>query len=83
MELFRAYEPQALIEKIAPVRLLMTIATKDEIAPADLAFDAYARAREPKELILLDCGHFDPYKGEHMAKNIEAQVTYLKKWFVK
>ncbi|RVX72007.1 hypothetical protein B0A52_04605 [Exophiala mesophila] len=82
IELFRAYEPQQLIEKIAPTPLLMTVPIRDTLTPPDLSLAAYARAREPKELQLLPGGHFDSYAGETMKKNVATQIAFLKKWLV-
>jgi len=82
VELFRAYEPQQLIEKISPTPLLMTIARGDVLTPADLALGAYARAKEPKQLSLLPCGHFDAYSGPFFERNAGTQAEFLKKWLV-
>jgi len=82
VELFRAYEPQQLIEKISPTPLLMTIASGDVLTPSDLALGAYARAREPKQLTLLPCGHFEAYSGQYFERNAGTQADFLKKWLV-
>ncbi len=82
VELFRAYEPQQLIEKISPTPLLMTVPVLDTLTPPDLSLAAYARAKEPKELNLLPGGHFDSYAGETMEKNVATQIQFLRKWFV-
>ena len=82
IELFRAYEPQQLIEKISPTPLLMTIASRDVLTPADLALGAYARAREPKHLQLLPGGHFEAYSGPYFERNAGTQTEFLKKWLV-
>ena len=39
----------------------MVVAAGDHLTPADLALDAYERAREPKKLVILPGGHFDAY----------------------
>ncbi|KIW17279.1 hypothetical protein PV08_04470 [Exophiala spinifera] len=82
VELFRAYEPQQLIDKISPTPLLMTIASGDVLTPADLALGAFARAREPKQLQLLPCGHFEAYSGPLFERNAGTQTEFLKKWLV-
>ncbi|EXJ72101.1 uncharacterized protein A1O5_04605 [Cladophialophora psammophila CBS 110553] len=82
VELFRAYEPQQLIEKISPTPLLMTIARGDVLTPSDLALGAYARAKEPKQLQLLPCGHFEAYSGPYFERNAGTQTEFLKKWLV-
>ncbi|ETI23301.1 hypothetical protein G647_05101 [Cladophialophora carrionii CBS 160.54] len=82
VELFRAYEPQQLIDKISPTPLLMTVASGDVLTPADLALRAYSRANEPKQLQLLPCGHFEAYTGPYFERNATTQAEFLKKWLV-
>jgi fermentation-respiration switch protein FrsA (DUF1100 family) len=82
IEMFRAYEPQQLIDKIAPTPLLMTVARGDVLTPSDLALGAYARAKEPKQLQLLPCGHFEAYSGPYFERNAGTQTEFLKKWLV-
>jgi len=55
------YEPAAYIAQISPTPLLMLVAVDDTLAVSDLAIAAYARALEPKQLVLLRGGHFDAY----------------------
>jgi len=61
VELLMDYEPGAYIERVAPTPLLMVVAAQDHLTPADLALEAYARAREPKRLEILPGGHFAAY----------------------
>ncbi|EXJ80297.1 hypothetical protein A1O1_08439 [Capronia coronata CBS 617.96] len=82
LELFRSYEAQQLIDKIAPTPLLMTVASGDVLTPADLALGAYARAKEPKQLQLLPCGHFEAYSGPHFERNAGTQADFLKRWLL-
>jgi fermentation-respiration switch protein FrsA (DUF1100 family)/ketosteroid isomerase-like protein len=55
------YEPGAWISKVSPTPLLLVVADHDTITVTDLALAAYQRALEPKKLVLLPGGHFDPY----------------------
>lgn len=57
----RLYAPGSFIERVSPTPLLMVVARQDNIAVTDLALRAYERALEPKRLVLLEGGHFDPY----------------------
>jgi uncharacterized protein len=59
--LARMYEPGIWAPRIGPTPLLMIVATRDTITLTDLALDAYERAHEPKKLVLIPGGHFDPY----------------------
>ncbi|MER5519805.1 hypothetical protein [Streptomyces sp. NPDC002763] len=53
-------DPDHWIDQIAPTSLTMLVATGDTVAPTDLALRAYERALEPKELVLIPTGPFDP-----------------------
>ena len=65
MELLRGYRPGLVIGCISPTPLLMVVAESDAVmTPTDLCLEAYARAREPKELLMLKGEHFDVYRGE-------------------
>jgi fermentation-respiration switch protein FrsA (DUF1100 family) len=57
----RMYEPGAWISRVSPTPLLLVVADHDTITVTDLALAAYERALEPKKLVLLPGGHFDPY----------------------
>ncbi|WP_406432149.1 alpha/beta hydrolase [Streptomyces sp. NBC_00631] len=63
LELVTEYEPVSYISRIAPTPLLMVVAADDVVAPVQLALDAYAEAREPKEIRVISGGHFDAYTG--------------------
>jgi hypothetical protein len=79
MELIRAYAPHQMIEYISPTPLLMIIAERDILTAADLSLKAYAKALEPKELLLLKAGHFDAYEEAHARIMIQRQVEFLHK----
>lgn len=58
----------------------MTVMTDDIYTPTDLALAAYHDAREPKQLQLLEGGHFDSYDGVNFKRNASTQTEFLKKW---
>lgn len=60
-ELYASYEPGRYVAQIAPTPLLMIALAGDTVTPADEVLRAYAEAREPKQLVLLDGGHCDAY----------------------
>jgi len=60
----RMYQPGAFIERVSPTPLLMIVAVGDNIAVTDLALKAYEAALEPKRLVMIEGGHFDPYLSE-------------------
>jgi fermentation-respiration switch protein FrsA (DUF1100 family) len=57
----RMYEPGHWIARVSPTPLLMVVATRDTITLTDLELAAYERALEPKRLVTIEGGHFDPY----------------------
>ena len=59
--LARMYEPSAWISRVSPTPLLMIVAMQDTITVTDLALAAYERALDPKKLVTIQGGHFDPY----------------------
>lgn len=69
----RMYEPGIWISRISPTPLLMIVATDDRLTMTDLELDAYERALQPKRLLLVRGGHFDPYEaGFAVASNAAA-----------
>ena len=78
VELFTEYEPGAYIERVAPTPLLMVVAAKDHLTPADLALEAYARGLEPKRLEILPGGHFEAY----VDPGFEQASGAATEWFV-
>ncbi|MGB8407827.1 MAG: alpha/beta fold hydrolase [Mycobacterium sp.] len=60
----RNYEPGGWISRVSPTPLLMVVGMTDTVTLTDLALDAYERALQPKRLVTVDGGHFDPYLGQ-------------------
>ena len=76
----RMYTPGDFVERVSPTPLLMLVADHDQIALTDLGLKAFERALEPKRLVMIKGGHFDPYLDEfNSAANaaIEWFKTYL------
>lgn len=74
----RMYSPGEFIDRVSPTPLLMLVAERDHIAVTDLALKAYAQALEPKRLVMLKGGHFDPYQAELPTASREA-VDWFRK----
>jgi uncharacterized protein len=68
----RMYAPGDFIERVSPTPLLMVVASHDHVAVTDLALEAYERALEPKRLVMIKAGHFDPYVREFKAASAAA-----------
>lgn len=66
LERLLEYSPLRWIDRIAPTPLLM-IAAEHDFIPIDLTREAFARAGEPKKLVVLPAGHFAPYEPPHFA----------------
>ncbi|TVY40903.1 Polyketide transferase [Lachnellula occidentalis] len=76
------FDPISMISRISPVPLLMVVAKNDVTTPSDMALDAYHQAREPKQLVLLSCGHFEVYSDETFIYNSGKQIEWLKENFL-
>ncbi len=72
----RMYEPGHWISRVSPTPLLMVVAMHDTITLTDLELAAYERALEPKRLVTIEGGHFDPY----LARFNEASAAAIE-WF--
>ena len=75
--LARMYEPGAWVSRVSPTPLLMVVATRDTITVTDLALEAYEQAHEPKKLVLIPGGHFDPYLSG-FERACEAAVDWFR-----
>lgn len=77
MEMYAEYEPAAFIERIAPTPLLMIIASEDTMTFTDQELAAYARAREPKSLLMVQGDHRVVYFEE-----FERTANAARNWFL-
>jgi hypothetical protein len=73
----RMYEPGQWIARVSPTPLLMVVATRDAITLTDLELAAYERALQPKRLVTIEGGHFDPYLSQFHVSS-EAAVEWFK-----
>lgn len=60
----RMYEPGTFISRVSPTPLLMVVAMQDTVTVTDLALDGYEKALQPKKLVTITGGHFDPYQTQ-------------------
>ncbi len=60
----RMYAPGEYIDRVSPTPLLLIVARDDHTTVTDLALKAYERALQPKHLVMINGGHFDPYLRE-------------------
>jgi len=80
MELIREYDASRYIGFVAPTPLLMIAAEQDSLIPTRHAAQVFEGAGEPKELILLPCGHFDLYCTEPWFSRASGAAV---EWFAK
>lgn len=73
----RMYEPGHWISRVSPTPLLMVVATRDTITLTDLELAAYERALQPKRLVTIPGGHFDPYLSQFDTASAAA-VSWFK-----
>ncbi|REG50949.1 hypothetical protein B0G80_7425 [Paraburkholderia sp. BL6669N2] len=73
----RMYEPGHWVARVSPTPLLMVVASHDTITLTDLELAAYERALQPKRLVTIDGGHFDPYLSKFQESS-EAAVDWFK-----
>jgi fermentation-respiration switch protein FrsA (DUF1100 family) len=74
----RMYEPGVWVPRVSPTPLLMVVALNDTITVTDLALAAYERALEPKKLVTIQGGHFDPYLGQFSQSSTAAVGWFLE-----
>jgi uncharacterized protein len=74
----RMYEPGIWVPRVSPTPLLMVVALNDTITVTDLALAAYERALEPKKLVTIRGGHFDPYLGQFPTSSAAAVAWFLE-----
>jgi uncharacterized protein len=73
----RMYEPGTWISRVSPTPLLMIVGLHDTITITDLELAAYERALQPKNLVTINGGHFDPY-----VDRFDQAAGAARDWFV-
>jgi hypothetical protein len=73
----RMYEPGTWISRVSPTPLLMIAGLRDAITLTDQALGAYEQALQPKKLVTIDGGHFDPYLDQ-----FAEACAAARDWFV-
>jgi len=78
VEMAREYEPAVYIGRISPTPLLVIAVTDDNLTGTDLTLEAYERALQPKQLVLIPGGHFVPYVEEFPASSAAARDWFQR-----
>ncbi|OJJ07924.1 hypothetical protein ASPVEDRAFT_89157 [Aspergillus versicolor CBS 583.65] len=73
-------EPRNYVSQISPKPLLMVVARKDTLISCPDQVAAFTKAGEPKQLLEMDCGHFDVYRGGYFEDNVSTQIAFLDRY---
>ena len=76
------YEPGTWIGRVSPTPLLMIVGLHDTITLTDLALGGYEAALQPKKLVTIDGGHFDPYLSR-FAESSAAAIAWFTEHLIK
>jgi fermentation-respiration switch protein FrsA (DUF1100 family) len=71
------FDPSVCARHLAPTALLMVVASHDEVAPTEVALATFERAREPKQLEMVEGGHFADYQGDGFDHAVAVMTEFL------
>jgi uncharacterized protein len=73
------FHPEWIVDKIAPRPVLFITTDDDRLVPPDESESLYAKAGEPKKLIVLKgWGHYEVYAGEAFRQVIEPTIAWYR-----
>lgn len=75
----QSYHPTGLVEALSPTPWLLIQGDADQAAPPDLNMEMFAKAFEPKELVMFEGGHFTPFAGNVFEDTMAAEIDFLKR----
>jgi fermentation-respiration switch protein FrsA (DUF1100 family) len=78
LEKMREFDPVSLIQMLAPTALLVIAAETDRLVPLAAVEAAFARASEPKRMVVEPIGHFDVYREPWLSRSTEEAVSWYK-----
>jgi pimeloyl-ACP methyl ester carboxylesterase len=75
------FNPEWVVDKIAPRPVLFITTDDDRLVPAQESEAMYARAGEPKKLVVLKgFGHYHVYSGESLRQVMDASLDWCKQF---
>jgi uncharacterized protein len=75
------FHPEWIVDKIAPRPVLFITSDDDRLVPPDESESLYAKAGEPKRLIMLKgWGHYEVYTGEAFRQVIEPTLAWYRQY---
>ncbi len=73
------FHPEWIVDKIAPRPVLFITTDDDRLVPPDESESLYAKAGEPKKLVVLKgWGHYEVYTGEAFRQVIESTLAWYR-----
>jgi len=73
------FNPEWVVDKIAPRPILFVTTDDDRLVPPQETEAMYARAGEPKKLVVLrGCGHYHVYFGDALQQVMEASIPWCQ-----
>lgn len=79
LESILEYEPEAVADRIAPRALLLIAAERDTVTPPDEFRSVYARAGEPRKLVVLEgIRHYDIYSGAPLERSAAEAIGWFR-----
>jgi dipeptidyl aminopeptidase/acylaminoacyl peptidase len=75
------FHPEWIVDKIAPRPLLLITCDDDRLVPPEESESLYARAGEPKKLVVLKgWGHYEVYTGEAFRQVIDPTLAWYREY---
>jgi len=78
LEKMREFDPVSLIHMLSPTALLVIVAETDKVVPLAAVQDTFAKALEPKRMVVDPMGHFDVYQEPWLSKSAAEAVNWYK-----
>jgi uncharacterized protein len=73
------FNPEWIVDRIAPRPVLFITSDNDRLVPPEESAALYARAGEPKRLVVLNgFGHYEVYAGEALRQVMEATLAWYR-----
>jgi dipeptidyl aminopeptidase/acylaminoacyl peptidase len=73
------FHPEWIVDKIAPRPVLFITSDDDRLVPPDESESLYAKAKEPKKLVVLQgWGHYEVYTGEAFRQVIAPTLAWYQ-----
>ena len=73
------FHPEWVVDKIAPRPILFITSDNDRLVPQDESEALYAKAGEPKKLVVLrNHGHYEVYAGEAYRQVMEPTLAWYQ-----